>query len=577
MLFIYFQKTTEHALIVLLVVILLLTSISILIQLPPVQTRLVNFAAETLTEQTGAEVEVGAVDFDFFSKLVLLDVLMKGQETDTIIYAHRLTAEISKLLLRKRKIEMGLLELDNVQFHLKKSGEGMNINFASSEKPDEAEKLTGKSWDFQVNALALTDVQFSYFDSVSMTLVDVQVPKLDVKMNRLETTGPVFDVRNVLLEGADISVEIYASLDTTTEEDTFHVVHLNTTGLRVIADYARLNNCRFTYDDFRKEKIEKGLDYNHLEVLDINMEIQNGRFLHDTIRADFNSMTCREQSGLEIISLIAKAEMTPYNIVCRKLNLVTPKSHVRDHFEMDFNSLLDFYDFVNSVNMKAELKDAKIAMQDINYFAHALDVIEDETIEMDGTITGTVSGIRARNLTFRAGERSVFEGRLDLYGLPNLQETFIDFKANRVSTTAGDLKQFYPPIVFSNDLYKLGNMTFTGNFIGFYYDFVAFGDLTTNLGSIASDVNFKVDQQTLTPAYSGHIAMDGFDLGKFWEQEENIGKLTLQTAIEGKGIKLKELQAELDGSVESFTLLGHEYNGIKIDGRFEERMLFSRA
>ncbi|MEI9946404.1 MAG: hypothetical protein WDN26_19560 [Chitinophagaceae bacterium] len=78
------------------------------------------------------------------------------------------------------------------------------------------------------------------------------------------------------------------------------------------------------------------------------------------------------------------------------------------------------------------------------------------------------------------------KGDVTLTGLPAINQTLIDFKADNFNTTYNDAAAFIPAVrkVTSPDLRQLQYIRFHGSFTGFIRDFVTFGTIQTNLGVI---------------------------------------------------------------------------------------------
>ncbi len=105
----------------------------------------------------------------------------------------------------------------------------------------------------------------------------------------------------------------------------------------------------------------------------------------------------------------------------------------------------------------------------------------------------------------QAGNNTLLNGDISMTGLPDINETFIDFKANDFRTTYDDAAAFVPAIrsVTTPNLRKLQFLRFNGSFTGFIRDFVTFGTLQTNLGIVKSDLNMKLPAGS-QPVYSGY-------------------------------------------------------------------------
>ena len=89
-------------------------------------------------------------------------------------------------------------------------------------------------------------------------------------------------------------------------------------------------------------------------------------------------------------------------------------------------------------------------------------------------------------MVIQAGNNTILNGDISLTGLPDIDHTFIDFKANEFNTTYADAIAIIPAMrrVTSPDLRKLEYLYFKGSFTGFVRDFVTFGTLQTDLGTV---------------------------------------------------------------------------------------------
>jgi hypothetical protein len=77
-------------------------------------------------------------------------------------------------------------------------------------------------------------------------------------------------------------------------------------------------------------------------------------------------------------------------------------------------------------------------------------------------------------MTIQAGNNTYLNGDISLTGLPDINKTFIDFKANSFRTTYGDAATFLPGIrkVTMPNLQSISYLDFNGSFTGFIKDFV---------------------------------------------------------------------------------------------------------
>src|SRR5438477_725431 len=197
------------------------------------------------------------------------------------------------------------------------------------------------------------------------------------------------------------------------------------------------------------------------------------------------------------------------------LDLKTNNSVVRNYFSMSYDDMSSLSDFIHKVNMQADFDNSQIDSDDFAYFAPGLKTWK-KNISITGQVKGTVADISGRGLIINAGNSTYINGDVTLSGLPDIDQTFIDFKSNDTRTNYADVVRFVPAArgITTPDLASLGSIHFTGSFTGFMHDFVTFGTIHTNLGTITSDLNMKLPKGR-EPTYSGNIATPGFELGKF--------------------------------------------------------------
>src|SRR5690606_19647187 len=217
-------------------------------------------------------------------------------------------------------------------------------------------------------------------------------------------------------------------------------------------------------------------------------------------------------------------------------------------FRMRYDDFGDMAVFLSRVNMQATFRDSEIDSDDIALFAPKL-ANWNKHITLEGSVRGTVEDLFGRDLVIQAGQNTLLNGDISLTGLPDIEQTFIDFKANDFRTTYGDAVSFFPEIarVTTPDLRKLGYVKFNGNFTGFVRDFVTFGTLQTNLGTVRSDVNMKlpVGQE---PVYSGTVSTSDFKLGEFIDDPQ-IGAISMNGSLKGRGFKEETRSAQFDGKI----------------------------
>jgi hypothetical protein len=70
-----------------------------LIQIPYVQNRLVDYTTKTISRNLNIPISIGSVNFSLFNKFAINDLLVKDRSNDTLLHAGQIRLNISKKIL----------------------------------------------------------------------------------------------------------------------------------------------------------------------------------------------------------------------------------------------------------------------------------------------------------------------------------------------------------------------------------------------------------------------------------------------------------------------------------------------
>jgi hypothetical protein len=112
---------------------------------------------------------------------------------------------------------------------------------------------------------------------------------------------------------------------------------------------------------------------------------------------------------------------------------------------------------------------------------------------------------------------------------------------------------------------------FSGAYIGFLNDFVAYGDFITDIGNITSDMNLKTPQGDSVATYSGKLSTQDFNLGKMLDIQNQLGKLSMELKINGKGFDFNSLHNQFDLSIKSIEAVNYTYRNIEASGELKHK------
>lgn len=336
----------------------------------------------------------------------------------------------------------------------------------------------------------------------------------------------------------------------------------------------KLKNASFTYSNRLKDTIKEGVDYNHLALSNIELELRRIIIDGDSITASIRYLNFKERSGFKLNNLSADLKVKSDSIVARNLHIITPDSHLNLNLKFIHNNYFAYNNFIDSVYMDGNFDQSSLMASDIGYFAPELARIK-EILKIDGHVKGTVASLKSRNLRLAFGKSTYFEGNVSMDGLPDIDETFIHLKIKDLRTNFADIGTFRPdgenPLKIPELAQNLGNIRINGYFTGFFYDFVSAATFTTASGTLKTDVSLKTNTRN-TINYQGHINLINWDIGKTLDASAYLGKIDLNSEIKGNYRQDSGVSAVLKGMVGKLELLGNEFNAIKLDGKFENKL-----
>jgi len=337
----------------------------------------------------------------------------------------------------------------------------------------------------------------------------------------------------------------------------------------------KLNNISFAYRDFNQVLITKGIDFNNLLISGLKTEISDIKILEDTMYAHIMALSCSDHSGFVFDNLKGKLKINDNMLKIDDLIIQTPKSDISLNLTFNYDSYNDFNNFVENVSIEALFNPSKLYLNDIAYFAPDLFGLNN-VLDLTGNFTGKIVNLRGRNVEIKTGMNTYFAGNFSLTGLPDIDETYINLNAKQLTTCYNDISGFKLPgdtasgLELPEQLKKLGVINFRGNFTGFTKDFVAYGNINTEIGSIRTDISLKKNNaDELT--YNGNIMLNKFNIGKILNNEENLGYISTNLNVKGKGFDFETVDVKLNGKILNIQLNNYFYNNISIAGNLANK------
>ncbi|MBK7288812.1 MAG: translocation/assembly module TamB domain-containing protein [Chitinophagaceae bacterium] len=525
------------------------------------------------------KISIQHVDFSLLNKMHLEGVLIEDQQGDTLLYANDMKVRITDWFIFKKQAELKYVGLDNaiIKFQRKDSVWSQQFLFDYFSSPSTGASKKKAGIQLNLKQLEFNNVTFIKKDIWLGEDMTIKLGKLDLNANNLSFSGNQYEINSLILRDPIVAINSYGKLkpsEIETVEDLGNEIK-KAASWNAGNTVFKIGNLKIINGTFKtdKETERAAFDYfdgKHILFTEINGDFKSSNFIGDTIFSNLK-LTAKERSGLELKNLSADVKMTPQGMFFNNMDLSLNRSTIRNYFSMTYDDLSDMGDFIHKIKMSAIFEDSYVDSDDIAFFAPTLRTWKKE-IKLEGKVKGTVDDISGREMMIQAGNNTLLNGNISMTGLPDINQTFIDFKSNDFRTTYGDAVAIVPALrkVTNPDLRKLQYVDFKGSFTGFIRDFVTFGTIQTNLGTLSTDLNMKL-LAGQDPVYSGKIATDNFRLGELLG-DKNLGAISMTGTVKGKGFNEKSVNTLVDGTIHFADYSGYRYENITVKGKLEKKL-----
>lgn len=548
----------------------------ILINLTPVQNFLVGKATEILSRKLKTKVAIRHVRVDFLNHILVEGIYIQDHANDTLLYADLVQTRITDWFFLKKEVPVvsyiGLHGAYANLYRKKNSGE-WNYQFIIDAFSG-PKKTTGKKSDFEVDLkkVDLKNIRFRMDDAWEGVNMDFDVGSLDVSADKIDLKKKLLDVNNIDLKAFSMAYYDYEAgkpkdpnrkkkkkeIDTTAFNTDNWLIHLKK---------LQLENCAFHFKSDEDIPVVNEFDEAHMDITGINIDARNLSIVKDTIRGRMYHLAAKERCGIEIKDFRAAVTVSPNASVCDSLYLETNHSKLQNYYAMHYKRFPDFTDYINKVIMVGRLKNATVDARDVAYFAPQLRSLYPATLKVSGSAVGTVADLKAKDLDVTDGE-STIKGDLSMKGLPDIYTTFIDFEKGEIMTSGPAILKYAPELKNNPNVnvQSLKYAYFKGNFKGYIENFATSSTLTTNLGTIVSDIKLSLpDSKKKTASYAGTIKGDQINAGVFFRQPE-LGLMSFNGTVNGSDFDPHNARIHVNTTFAHLYFHQYNYSNITAEG-----------
>ncbi len=345
----------------------------------------------------------------------------------------------------------------------------------------------------------------------------------------------------------------------------------------VAIDHILLHNLDFQFWNQNKDNPEKTdqclMDYAHLALDSINLDLENLLIAGDSITAMVHHMAASETSGFKLNDLTTQVNVSPQGIFLDGLHLETDNSNLNLDLHMLYNGYQAFSHFVDSVRFDTKIHPSDLMVSDLGPFTEKLYEMPD-LVHFEGWMRGPVKNFKIDGLDLNFGKRTHFVGDIALQPM-NLNDRVQVLNIKRFDYDYNDLTHFYLPLPSSTlplppSLAALDHGTINGQFNGSMRKFKASLNATSEIGNVSASLDKHVDENREN-VFEGEVRADRLNVGLIANAPKVVGTLDVEAYVTGKQTKSGDFELDIDGAAHDAELLGTTIDEVVLDGRLQSK------
>lgn len=450
-----------------------------------------------------------------------------------------------------------------------------------------SDKLSGY-FGTKVSLSAASIDFFSNFHLKNFLVLDqkkdtlLYVPEMVINPGNFAYTAQIAEIEQVILHEPVIHLNIDSSSVVNLQFILNKLASKDTTNSgkswQVSFNSIKFINGRFSLKNAYQSEKDYGINYSDMHLNSLNIDIAGLRTIKGGVEIKIKKFSAKERSGFIINHLSARMFINKENMVYNNVKIRTPFSSM-DADQVRFNfkqwSFLGARYIFNEVRFNVAVNKSVISTNDLAYF---VPFFKDFNLSLgfSGNLSGPLSDLRGRKIKLTYGQSTSIEGNFAITGLPAFKDAFLHVDISNFYSTPSEISQFYIPslmkskISLPSDFSRITWLKYKGKFTGFTSDFVAYGVISSNLGSIQSDISIKPDSSQ-SFSFSGQVKTTNFQIGKYLGKENIIGDIALNAYAKGVILKNQQFNIDINGKINSFVVNRYNYQNVDVNGAVTDK------
>jgi len=332
----------------------------------------------------------------------------------------------------------------------------------------------------------------------------------------------------------------------------------------------------FTYDVFSEPVTTGKFNAKHIDIKNISASISVKELTTNSINAQIKKMSFNESSSVSLDKLSFELKANRDSAIIHDLQLKLPQTDFRiNEARIELKGIEGVEELVNNAPVELIISPSEICLSDLKALVPAFSNFK-EIIDISAEASGYINNIDLKRLSLNYSDKVQFLGRMELKGITTPEDAYLYGQVSRMQITNDGIKGIVnnfseKPIQLPESLNNLGILHFNGEISGFLDNLVAYGKLTSAIGTIETDLNFGHDKKNKIGTFiKGHIGSSDLEIKSLFEEGNPFGNARFNITVDALRPVNGKFSGQIEAEVLNFNYQEYNYKNLLFSGKFKE-------
>lgn len=489
---------------------------------------------------------------------------------DVKVYLGEFKTRIKDFDLAKQHYGIKTLSLKNASLNYLQQKPLTELVQHITNSVDSTQKSTGKLPTIEIQDFAFNNVKVNYDDQLSTTKAIANLNDLGLVNLKIDLTNGKYSADEARLNKSKIAFAFKPapSNNLSKVKDT---VMVEKSPLAFLLKKVDFNDNSLQFDNLGT-KPAKGLDFNHLNINNLNLGADNFNFSNGGITVKVNNASLKDKSGFILNELKGDAIYTDKQIKLANFILKTPNTSIDNATELNFTSLDDLTKHPEKVRLSLSLKNTTIGLKDAVFFSNAIPLAyRNEKIKINANVNGYLSNLNIQKLQVNGLKNTQIDISGKAKGLPDINKTYLDLNIKKLYLTKQDVLLVLPKNSLPPSIELPTVINAKGNFKGSMSNFGTNLRIQTDMGGAVIVANMKGPKGKEN--YTASVSLINFNVGKLLKQQATLGRISAKADVVGTGLDPKKINAKFNAKILSATYNKYNYRNLSLSGTYANQLV----